>query len=138
MTVSHENTKNESKVEKKRRIGRLGEDLACRYLEDRGFRVFTRNYLRKWGEIDIVAVKGAMTYFVEVKSVSCENIALIDPDGFRPEDNMHRAKIKRLSRVIQTYISENKVGDWQFDVITVHIHEVGKLAKVERLENVVL
>lgn len=138
MIVSHENAGNESNVDKKRRIGRLGEDLACRYLQERGFQVFTRNYLRKWGEIDIVAGKGIVTHFVEVKSVSCENILHIDPDGYRPEENVHPSKLKRLSRVMQIYISEKSVGKWQFDVLTVYIQEVGKKAKIERLENIVL
>lgn len=129
---------NESKVDRKQRIGKLGEDIACRYLAQHGLNVFTRNYLRKWGEIDIVAKKGNMTYFVEVKTVSCENIYDIDPDGYRPEDNMHHNKLVRLSRVIQTYIAEQRVGEWQFDVITVYVQEEGKLAKVERLENIVL
>lgn len=129
---------NETKVAKKQRIGKLGEEIACRYLIERGFTVFTRNYLKKWGEIDIVVGRGLITYFVEVKSVSCENVHDIDPDGYRPEDNVHPAKLKRLSRVIQSYIIENKVQVWQFDVISVLIQEQGKVAKVERLENIVL
>ncbi len=35
----------------KRKIGDLGETLACKYLEQKGFSVIERNYLKKYGEI---------------------------------------------------------------------------------------
>ncbi len=54
----------------KQKIGQIGEDAVCQYLEKNGYKVIDRNYLRKWGEIDIVAKKGKMIHFVEVKSVS--------------------------------------------------------------------
>lgn len=122
----------------KQRIGKLGEDIACRYLEERRFKIFTRNYRKKWGELDIVAKDAIKTYFIEVKSVSCENINNVPSSGYRPEENVHPWKLKRLSRTIETFIAEESIEFWQFDVITVYIQERGKLAKVERLENVTL
>lgn len=56
----------------KQKIGQIGEDCACKYLEKCGFKILERNYLKKWGEIDIVAKKGNKLHFVEVKSVSRE------------------------------------------------------------------
>ena len=41
----------------KKKIGALGENMACRFLVKRGFKVLDRNYSKKWGEIDIVAGK---------------------------------------------------------------------------------
>lgn len=120
---------------KKRRVGDLGEDIACKYLTGKGFKVFTRNYLRPWGEIDIVAQKENNTHFVEVKSVSRENFDQ-EEGGYRPEENMHVFKLRRLSRVVQTYIAENGVNEWQIDLVTVLIDEKGKRAKVELFENV--
>jgi Holliday junction resolvase-like predicted endonuclease len=61
----------------KRQTGDIGEEVACKYLENKGFSVMERNYLRKWGEIDIIAQKdinGAKRlYFIEVKTVSRES-----------------------------------------------------------------
>jgi Holliday junction resolvase-like predicted endonuclease len=55
----------------KRKTGDLGEDIASMFLMKQGFIVVERNYLRKWGEIDIVAKKDRTLHFVEVKTVSC-------------------------------------------------------------------
>jgi putative endonuclease len=49
-------------------LGRIGEDLACRELERRGYAILARRYRRRGGEIDIVARDGQTTAFVEVKA----------------------------------------------------------------------
>ena len=41
----------------KQKVGNLGENLACRFLAERGFKIVERNYRKKWGELDIVAEK---------------------------------------------------------------------------------
>src|SRR5512135_3281783 len=50
--------------------GRRGEDLAHRFLRERGFQVIARNYRPRGGggEIDLVCRDGATLVFVEVKS----------------------------------------------------------------------
>lgn len=127
------------------KIGKLGEDIAIMFLKKHNFDVLTRNYNRKWGEIDIVAKKDGITHFIEVKAVSRENlqdISRVTPikQGFiRPEENLHEAKLKRLSRVIQTYLMENRhIKDWQFDLCLVYIDQVAKKAKVKIIEDLIL
>ena len=115
----------------KRKLGDIGENIACEFLVKRGFKIIDRNYLRKWGEIDIVAEKEGILRFIEVKSVSA--------DTYRPEENMHPGKLKRLSRVIQTYLLSKKIDkDWQLDLITVRLDMKTRLAKVEIIENIII
>src|SRR5688572_16916868 len=115
----------------KRRLGDIGENIACDFLKKRGVEIVERNYLRKWGEIDIVGKKVAIIHFVEVKSVTWET-------NYRPEENMHPWKLKRLYRAIQTYLLENRIdSDWQLDLVTVRINESTRKARVEVLENIV-
>jgi putative endonuclease len=130
----------------KRQLGDTGEGVACKYLEQRGYRVVERNYLKPWGEIDIVAEKANKLYFVEVKSVSRDTSKdKAEGEGtrvtYRPEENVHPAKLKRLHRAIQTYLLDHKVPEateWQIDVACVYLDFATHKARVEVLENVIL
>lgn len=124
-------------------IGKLGEDIACDFLIDKGFTIIARNYRKPYGEIDIVAREMPLisgfgeekTRFVEVKSVSYETLR---GGGYRPEENVHREKVKRLRRVIEVYLASHHIGQWQFDIVTVSIDRASKTARVKHIENIVL
>ena len=131
----------------KQKIGQIGEDCACEYLEKNGYKIIDRNYLKKWGEIDIVAKKGSKLHFIEVKSVSRDLSSVThvtnsnNNDSYSPEDNMHPWKLQRLSRVIQSYLLDKNVSDetdWQFDLVTVYIDQTKRLSKVYLMEDIVL
>lgn len=121
--------------------GRLGEELATRYLEEKGFVITARNFRQKWGEIDIIAVFGGTTHFVEVKSVSCEipssspaEISRIT-GRYMPEERVHEKKSKRLLRTIQSYLGDTgQDRDWSFDVAAVFLDHGNKRALVRFLE----
>jgi len=49
-------------------IGKLGEEMVCRYLERHGCKIIHRNYTVRGGEIDIIAEIGDYLAFVEVKT----------------------------------------------------------------------
>lgn len=62
-------------------------------------------------------------------------------DWFRPEDSVGPEKIKRLGRIIQTYLNAKHVSDetkWQFDVATVLIDSEKKKAKINLIEDLTL
>lgn len=128
----------------KQKIGQIGEDCACEYLKKNGYKITDRNYLKKWGEIDIVAHKNNKIHFVEVKAVSRDLSNVIhetSKDSYNPEDNMHPWKLQRLSRVIQSYLLDKNVSDetdWQFDLATVYIDQAKRLSRVLLLEDVIL
>ena len=128
---------------RKRELGDKGEEVVCRYLEGRGYQILGRNYLKPWGEIDIIAKKGSIISFIEVKSVSrsLTDIPVVSRETYRPEDNMHPAKIKRLHRAIQTYLLDHKIPEqveWRLDLACVFLDFNTHKARVELLENIVL
>ncbi|WP_323958611.1 YraN family protein [Arthrobacter sp. JZ12] len=70
-------------------LGRRGEDLAARFLEDAGLRIIDRNWRCPIGEIDLVAVDGATLVVVEVKTRSSENFG-------HPLEAITPGKLERL------------------------------------------
>lgn len=65
----------------------------------------------------------------------------VPKDWFRPEDTVGPDKMKRLGRIIQTYLNAKHVSDetkWQFDVATVLIDSETKRAKINLIEDLTL
>jgi putative endonuclease len=122
------------------KIGLLGEDIACKFLMKHGFLILERNYTKKWGEIDIIAQKGDKRYFIEVKSKSVESLDYVTHVTSRPEDNMHPWKLRRLRRVVETYLISKRLGsiNWQFDLLIVYLDVENRKARVKVVENVIL
>ncbi len=64
-------------------IGQIAEDEAAKYLQNKGYKIIDRNWKTKYCEIDIIAKKDNVIYFVEVKYRRQENqgggIAAITP-----------------------------------------------------------
>ena len=125
------------------KIGQIGEDIACMFLMKHGFSVLERNYTKKWGEIDIIAMKNGKRYFVEVKSKQVNNDfeSIGQPDvSNRPEENMHPWEMKRLRRVVETYLISKRLGDtdWQFDLLVVYINMEKRIARVKVVDNIIL
>ena len=127
-------------VSKTQKTGEIGENIACKYLENNGFKVIDRNYTRKWGEIDVVATRKNMLHLIEVKSVFCDDLDM-EAIMIRPEENLHGRKLARLRKIIQTYFADKKMPNdrkWQFDLACVYIDKQNKKAKVKILENIIL
>ena len=102
----------------KQKTGQIGEGLACKYLTENRYKIIERNYRKPWGEIDIIAKDPNKTLvFVEVKTVRPHS-------PLRPEDQLTRAKLKKLSRTASIYANnrpeliKNKTG-WQIDLIAI-------------------
>lgn len=126
-----------------KKVGTQGEVLASTHLKNKGFTILGMNYLKKWGEIDVIAKKDNTVHFVEVKTVSYETKADLElavaRRTHRPEENVHEYKLRKLSRAIESWISEyNWQGDWQIDVVAVRIVPRETFASIKIIENVVI
>lgn len=130
----------------KNHIGAIGEEIAADFLKKKGFKILDQNYLKKWGEIDLVAHGTSSTlHFIEVKTISHETKLLLQQSvvarTYRPEENVTREKVFKLNRAIQSWLEDHKnyqETDWQIDVITVRIVPHEKYATVKYLDNVII
>jgi len=124
---------------KQQTIGSIGEDIAVRFLVKHGYDVLERNYLKRFGEIDVICWKGGKTHFVEVKTVSRETVSRETHDEYRAEDNIHASKLKRVGRTIEAYLAEKDIEeDWEFHAAIVILDKVKKIAQIRFLRNLII
>jgi len=125
-----------------KKLGILGEKIAARYLEKKGYQILDRNYSSKFvsgpqrGEIDIVAKKGGTISFVEVKTLSVRHKS--DPE-IGPEEKFNLAKKRKIIKMAESWLMEKKIpfdSKWQIDVISIKINLKDKKAKILYFENV--
>ena len=116
-------------------IGKLGENLAVRYLSQKGYKIIEKNYYCKYGELDIVSreTSGKLIIF-EVKSVSREtngaNNKNVSRETFDPAYNMHNKKFERLLKTTMHYVNTRKLKEkFSLKLITVEISKHKKHAK---------
>lgn len=94
------------------KIGAWGEDIAAKWLAENGNKIIARNVRTPYGEIDIIAKKGDIIIFVEVKT-------LTSSQNFFPEHNITTRKREHILNAAQHYTAEHKIDHWQVDVITI-------------------
>ena len=99
----------------KQKTGAIGESIAETFLKQKGYKIIEKNYRKKWGEIDIIAEKGDIVRFVEVKTVSRESRAV-----HRPEELIDRRKLSKVARTAALYMEMKRDGrEYQLDVVGV-------------------
>ena len=96
----------------RRWFGSRSERAAGRFLKALGYRIVTRNYRCRHGEIDLIALDGRCLVFVEVRSTGTD-------DATRPAASVDRAKQRRLTDLALHYLQEHRLLDCQarFDVL---------------------
>ena len=140
----------------KAELGKSGEDLACRYLVDKGYKILERNFRKPWGELDIIAKSPEkILVFVEVKTVRQSSPqavrqfgnqsgngfggAKLPDSGIEPEMQMTAAKIKKLKRAATLYAGHypELIDDrqsWRIDLLALTINE--KDCVIKHYENI--
>ncbi|MCJ8508020.1 YraN family protein [Rhizobium lemnae] len=72
------------------RRGRYSEYLAALYLMAKGYRIVSTRYRTPLGEIDLIARKGSVVAFIEVKARKSENLA-VEAVGFQSQKRIRAA-----------------------------------------------
>jgi putative endonuclease len=100
-------------------VGKLGEDLARKYLEKEGYKILDQNYKTKYAEIDLVAEKSGGIFnqkklvFVEVRTKVGENFG-------SPEDTINKAKLWKVLQNAKSYMAFKKWdGSARIDAICI-------------------
>jgi putative endonuclease len=102
-------------------VGKTGEDVAVKFLEQNGYTVLERNYRSGHQEIDIIARDHEFLIFVEVKTRSCHI-----PESMsygRPARAVGSTKQKNIVLAAQSYLRQHPKNTLQprIDVIEIYL-----------------
>ena len=96
------------------KLGKLGEDLAMRYLLKSNYKILHRNWgLHHGYEIDIIATNGVEIIFIEVKTRR-------DDVFQKPEDAVDENKVKHICMAAHGYVRQYDINmPYRFDIIAI-------------------
>ncbi|MBI4058611.1 YraN family protein [Candidatus Gottesmanbacteria bacterium] len=111
--------------------GRLGEVIAEKFLIHHGYRIITRNFKGRYGEIDIIATKKNTLIFIEVKTRWSNEYG-------SPEEAVTYWKLNSITRTAQYFkLTHPKLPEsMQIDVVSVELGDENKLLRLHHLQNV--
>lgn len=111
------------------KLGIYGENLACEFLEQKGYKITERNKRYRNGEIDIISQYDGDVVFVEVRTRR-ENPYMPADTTVGPE------KIKRLMNAVNNWVtSNNYTGFYRIDLIAITVSE-NKPDSIEHIEGI--
>lgn len=112
-------------------LGKKGEDIACSMLRRLGYNILDRNWQRRYGELDIVALDGETLVVVEVKTRIGTRYGL-------PEEAVTSRKLRELINTTHYYkLSHEDLPDaLRIDVVALILDEHGTVVYQNHIMNV--
>jgi putative endonuclease len=103
----------------KKRLGRLGETQALRFLKKRGYRILARNFTTRQGTIA----------FVEVKCRTSDRFG-------EPKESVNRRKQQRIVRAAQYYLRRQGAmpPPYRFDIVSIQLDADYNVKEIELLQ----
>lgn len=107
--------------------GQEAETLVAEHLADAGWQIIDRNWRRRRAEIDIVAQKAKIIYFIEVK------FRRSDSQG-GGVDYITPTKLRQIKFAAECWVSENGwQGDWRLIAAAVELQN-GRMVLIDLLD----
>jgi putative endonuclease len=112
--------------------GKLGEQIALKYLLKNNYHLVTKNFYTRFGEIDIIALDKKLNelVFIEVKARNS------DYYGY-PEDAIDYYKFNKLTKTAQLYLARYNINSaYRFDCLSLELNPIKRLARVRHFINI--
>lgn len=112
-----------------RKSGDEGEEIAVKFLIEKGYEIIERNYHFGHGEIDIIAGNDDTLVFVEVKTRESLEYGL-------PEYSITKGKQSQIRKIASAYLYEKDIKEkiCRLDVIAIVLQK-GKEPYINHIEN---
>jgi putative endonuclease len=114
------------------RLGKWGEGVAVRFLQEKGYVLLATNYRCHWGEVDIVAQEGEELVFVEVRTRRGVEFGT-------PEESVTAAKARKLIATAQEFLQEHDQvnAGWRIDLIAIRLDGDRRVQDITHLRHAV-
>jgi putative endonuclease len=111
--------------------GKIGEEIAKKYLKKKGYKILEQNIRSRFGEIDFIVQKGKELILIEVRTKKGENFG-------SPEESLDKKKLKKLWFNAQSYVARKKWQDqYRIDAICIVLKLDNTLERINHYENIV-
>jgi putative endonuclease len=110
---------NGKKIADKKLVGNAGEQAVEKWLALNNFKILARNYSIRYGEVDLIAEKGDVIAFIEVKTRKTEY--------FPTSSVVNKSKQLKIIKAAKHFVLQNQIRDkvLRFDVATVLLNANG-------------
>ena len=115
----------------KKELGRKGEEIALKFLKEKGYELVARNYrCHNFGELDLVMRDGKYLVFVEVRTKK-------NTVHGTPIETVDYAKRRQIEKMASLYFTKEKVPEdtyCRFDVVGIVLPSDGK-PQIEHIQD---
>jgi len=111
-------------------LGKKGEEIAVNFLQKQGYKILERNFKKRYGEIDIVALDGNSLVFIEVKTRFSEEYG-------SPEESVTSWKLRQIAKTGEFYkLLHPEFPDLlRIDVVAVELTSQGEVKEIRLIKN---
>jgi len=111
-------------------IGKLGEELAKKYLEKHDYKIIEQNYRTRYSELDLIVYKDKWLIFVEVRTKIGEQFG-------SPEETLNKQKIATLQRAAAAYAATQKhKGPYRIDAVCIVLQPSRTVERINHYTNI--
>lgn len=115
----------------KKELGTVGEDIAVKYLIEQNYKIITRNFMCRQGEIDIIArdtLKKEIV-FIEVKTRTSQKYG-------SPSEAVDEHKQKHIYKSAEYYVYRHNLYNKtiRFDIIEINIDIIKKKIRINHIK----
>lgn len=117
-----------NQVKSTTKMGRFGEEIALRYLKEKGYSLIGRNFHIRGGELDLICKKNDIIVFVEVKLRTSHNFGT-------GGEALTRVKKQKLLRAAFTFLQTHPAR-WRMDLLDIHFRKSSRKAFIKHFINI--
>jgi putative endonuclease len=114
--------------------GKLGEGIAAKHLQKKGYKILQQNFQTRYGELDLICTHKNEIIFVEVKLKIGERFGT-------PEEMVGKRKLRQVQRTAEAFLQKNykyRQLSPRIDVVAIVLNEDSSVGRIDHYESVTL